>query len=144
MLVSMRAVAILALVFATGVAACGGSAGELHETGSWDGPQRPYPDDGVLPVEDFRTHAEAVDADWERDPEALAREFTQVPDGTVTVADGRVTLLRDSLEDDSVRAERYLLELEREGDVWELVSARWEQRCHEQRGHQEFSPELCV
>ena len=38
--------------------------------------------------------------------------------------------MRDNLEDDSVRAERYTLELERDGDVWTLVSARRDQRCH--------------
>jgi hypothetical protein len=143
MLSSMRLMAILVLVLATSVAACGG-ADDSPPPASWGGLQRPYPADGVLPVEDFRAYAESLDADWERDPEALAREYTQVTDGAVTVDDKRVTLLRGSLEDDSVRAERYLLDVEREDDVWTLVRARWEQRCHEQRGHQEFSPELCV
>jgi hypothetical protein len=139
----VRPIAILALVLATAVAACGG-ADDASPPASWNGVQRPYPADGILPVADFRAYAESLDADWERDPETLAREYTRVTDGAVTVEDGRVTLLRDSLEDDSVRAERYVLDLERDGDVWTLVHARWEQRCHEQRGHQEFSPELCL
>jgi len=139
----MRLLAILALVLGTTVAACGG-ADDAEPPASWSGLQRPYPADGVLPVDGFRAYAESQDADWERDPETLVREYTRLADGAVTVESGRVTLLRDSLEDDSVRAERYVLELERDDDVWTLVSARWEQRCHEQRGHQEFSPELCV
>jgi hypothetical protein len=143
MLSSMRSIAILALVLGTAVAACGG-ADDSPPPASWGGLQRPYPADGVLPVDEFRAYAESLEADWERDPKALARAYTQVTDGTVTLDDGRVTLLRDSLEDDSVRAERYVLDVERANDVWTLVRARWEQRCHEQRGHQEFSPELCV
>src|SRR5688500_7108719 len=115
MLVAMRLIAILALVLATGVAACGGGGDGGAEASSWDGPSFPYPDDGVLPVDGFRAHADAVDEDWERDPEALAREFTQMPGGDVTVEGDRVTLVRDDLEDDSVRAERYVLELERDG-----------------------------
>ena len=55
-----------------------------------------------------------------------------------------MTVLRDGLEDDSVRAERYVLELERDGGIWKLVSARRDQRCQAMRGHQEFSPALCV
>jgi hypothetical protein len=141
MLRSMRLLAILALVLATAVAACGGT-GEAAPA-AWDGPQRPYPTDGVLPVDDFRAYADSVDADWERDPAAVAREYVRAA-GAVTVAGSTATLLRDDLEDDSVRSERYVLELEQDGDVWTLVSARWEQRCHDGRGHQEFSPELCV
>ena len=143
MLFSMRQLAILALVLGTAVAACGG-ADDAEPPVSWGGLQRPYPAGGVLPVDDFRAYAESLDADWERDPETLAREYTRVTDGAATVEGGHVTLLRDSLEDDSVRAERYVLDLERDDDVWTLVRARWEQRCHAQRGHQEFSPELCV
>jgi Tfp pilus assembly protein PilP len=132
-------VVLLLLVLA--LAGCGGGSGEAHE---WAGLERPYPENGVLPVDEFREHAESVDEDWEREPEALAREYLGVEDGTVTMAGPRLTLLRDSLEDDSVRAERYVLELEQDDDVWELVSARWEQRCHLMRGHQEFTPELCL
>jgi len=143
MLSSMRSIAILALVLGTAVAACGG-ADDSPPPASWGGLQRPYPADGVLPVDEFRAYADSLDAEWERDPETLAREYTRVTDGAVTVEDGRVTLLRDSLEDDSVRAERYVLDVERQDDVWALVRAQWEQRCHEQRGHQEFSPDLCV
>jgi hypothetical protein len=141
MLTVMRLLALSALVLAIGVAACGGTDEVSRAT--WSGPSFPYPDDGILPVEDFRSYADAVDAGWEHDPAALAREFVG-KDGAVSVNGTEVTLLRDGLEDDSVRAERFVLDVEREGDVWSLVAARWEQRCQERRGHQEFSPELCV
>jgi hypothetical protein len=48
------------------------------------------------------------------------------------------------LLDDSVAAERYLLGLQRDGDVWRLSSARWMQSCRPGRGHEEFSPVDCV
>jgi hypothetical protein len=141
----VRLLAVLVLVLAMSLAACGGeeAAETTTETTSWEGVHFPYPANGELPVGDFRAYADSVDADWERDPAALAREFVG-KDGTVSVDGNRVTLLRDGLEDDSVRAERFVLELEEDGDVWSLVSARREQRCQAGRGHQEFGPELCV
>jgi hypothetical protein len=141
MLTRMKRLAVSALVFAIAVAACGGTSSGPT---SWSGPTRPYPDDGVLAVDEFNDYADTVEGDWQRDPEQLAFEFTRAPNGDVTVDGDRVTLLRPDLEDDSVRAERYVLELRPDGDEWRLASARWEQRCHVGRGHQEFSPELCI
>ena len=129
-----------ALVFAIGVAACGGTSSGPT---TWEGPPRPFPDDGVLAVDGFNDYVDATEGGWRLDPGQLALEFTQ-SSGRVTVEGDRVTVLRDDLEDDSVRAERYVLELRPDGDEWRLDSARWEQRCHVGRGHQEFSPELCV
>jgi len=141
MLPGMRRLAVSALVFAIGIAACGGTSSGPT---TWDGPQRPFPDDGVLAVDEFNDYADTVEDDWQLDPERVALEFTKAPSGEVTVDGDRVTVLRDDLEDDSVRAERYVLELRRDGDEWRVDSARWEQRCHVGRGHQEFTPELCV
>jgi hypothetical protein len=110
----------------------------------WEGVAELRPRDGELEVDEFRAFAAGVDAIWEREPEALVREYLGVDDGEVTVDGPRTTLLRDSLEDDSVRAERWLLDLAQEDETWTIVAARWEQRCHENRGHQDFSPELCI
>jgi hypothetical protein len=130
------------------LAGCGGdddgdTAG-TETVATWEGVPEPRPRDGVLDVERFRSYTESVDAEFETDPEALVREYLRVEDGEVTVDGPRTTLLRDILEDDSVRAERWLLDLSRDGDVWTIVAARWEQRCHENRGHQAYSPELCI
>jgi hypothetical protein len=138
----MRAIAILGLALAIGVAACGGSKDAAPTT--WNGPERPYPADGALPVEEFNAYADATEGNWKQDPEQLALEFTQVHGAEATVEGAEVTLLRDDLEDDSVRAERYVLHVRPEGDEWRLVSAQWEQQCHQNRGHQDFSPALCV
>ena len=130
------------------LAGCGGDDAEEAATTApaptWDGLAELRPRDGVLDVEEFRAYTESVDEEFEADPEALVREYLRVEDGEVTTDGPRTTLLRDSLEDDSVRAERWLLDLAREGETWTIVAARWEQRCHENRGHQDFTPELCI
>ena len=72
------------------------------------------------------------------------REYLGGLEGEVSLDGSQVTLLRDDLQDDSVEAERFVLELEQNDESWKLVSARWEQRCHAGRGHQLFSPELCI
>jgi hypothetical protein len=122
------------------LAACGASP--THP--DWSGPAELRPSDGMLEVDEFRAHADAVDEEWERDPEALAREYLGGLEGEVSLDGTQVTLLRDDLQDDSVEAERFVLELEQNGESWKLVSAQWEQRCHAGRGHQGFSPELCI
>jgi hypothetical protein len=154
MLLAMRLLAIIGLVLATGVAACGGDDDEQAAPASWNGPQRPYPESGVLPVDQFRAYAESVDEDWERDPTAVARAYVRLPESAggpespvVTVSPLRgqqVTVTREGLADDSVAAERYVLTVEEDDDVWALTAARWEQRCQPMRGHQDFSPALCV
>ena len=153
MLSSMRLLAILWLLVATLVAACGGDD-DAAAPATWGGPQRPYPANGVLPVDDFRAYAESLDEEWEQVPEELAREYVRPPaetggpeSPTVTVSGlvgQQVTVTLEGLADDSVAAERYVLELDEHDGHWSLVSARWEQRCQEQRGHREFSPALCV
>ena len=97
-----------------------------------------------MEVDAFREHARRVEKEWERDPAALAREYLGREQAETSVQGTQVTVSRDDLQDDSVRAERWVLELEQRGEEWELVGARWEQRCHVGRGHQDFSPELCL
>jgi hypothetical protein len=127
---------------------CGGDDADEGATTepppTWEGVSELRPSDGVLDVEGFRAYTESVDEEFETDPEALVREYLRVEDGEMTTDGPRTTLLRDSLEDDSVRAERWLLDLAQDGETWSIVAARWEQRCHENRGHQSFSPELCI
>jgi hypothetical protein len=106
-------------------------------------------------VADFNDHAADVDEPWERSPVLLAGQFLRlerreaartnmvadVPgEGTETA---EVTVVLDGLLDDSVAAERFVLGLRRQKDVWTLRSARWSQRCAPGRGHEEFSTEPC-
>jgi len=56
-----------------------------------------------------------------------------------------VTVTKEGLADDSVGALRYVLEFERQASgSWRLRSAAWAQRCQGGRGHQDFTPELCI
>jgi len=55
-----------------------------------------------------------------------------------------VTVSLDGLGDDSVRGQRVTLVFEPNGSAWQLVSAKSEQRCWPGRGHQDYSPELCL
>ena len=50
MLPGMRRLAVSVLVFAIGIAACGGTTSGPT---TWNGPPRPFPDDGVLAVDDL-------------------------------------------------------------------------------------------
>ena len=112
------------------------------------------PASGSLPVAAFNEHAESVDEPWERDLSKVAERFLAAREqeagsrsvqGSSTGDTGNVSVLIDGLEDDSVRARRYELALTRRDDgSWRVDSVRWAQRCHEGRGHQEFSPEPCV
>jgi hypothetical protein len=111
------------------------------------------PSSGKLPVGAFNSHAESVDEPWERDltevtnrflalreQEAGSRSFQSSSSGDTASA----SLLIDGLGDDSVRARSYELTFTRRPDgTWRIDSATWAQRCHEGRGHQDFSPEPC-
>ena len=143
--------AILVVVSAAMLAGCGGG-----EHASWEGPPRPLPTDGTLPVDGFADYLDAVDEPWETSMVGVATAYVQPligaagdvrsafpandPEGNGTVI---VTLGR--LFDDSVREVRYVLRLEQRDDgSWRPVEASWKQRCHERRGHQALSPEPCL
>jgi len=133
-------------------AGCGGDSGSA----SWDGPQRPFAADGTVPVQDFNAYAGHVDEPWERSPALLAGRFVRLDQSQATqtsidaTAQGEgtetatVSVTQRGLLDDSVAAERYVLGLQRNRDVWRLSSARWMQSCRPGRGHEEFSPADCV
>jgi hypothetical protein len=55
-----------------------------------------------------------------------------------------VTIVQDGLADDSVDAVRHVLRFEPDGDGWKLISNVRTQRCHEGRGHRDFTSADCV
>jgi hypothetical protein len=140
------------------LAGCGGSdGGGESETptetktvpATWSGPPQPAKD-GTMPVDEFNAYAEGLPA-AKRDLRSLAIEFVRprrpykVTLDTSRAGGSTVTLLRDNLEDDSVRAERYTLEIALvTGGKLLLGSARVDYKCQPMRGHQDFSPELCL
>jgi hypothetical protein len=115
----------------------------------------PLPADGTLSVDEFNAYTESIDQPWERDLSALTDAFVEAGAGdpversfqSTTRDEGAsaTVSLTNGLLDDSVRSQRYELELSRRDDgTWTIDSASWAQRCHEGRGHQGFSPEPCV
>jgi len=109
---------------------------------------------GVLPVDAFNARAESVDEPWERDLAKVTEAFlalgpqensTRSFQSTSNGGSASATLVIDGLGDDSVRARRYELTFTRRDDgTWKVESAHWAQRCHEGRGHQDFSSEPCL
>ena len=123
----------------------------------WEGLPEPLPADGTLPVDAFNAYAESVDEEWEHDVASTVRQFIQldgreVPSLSFQATSGpegggptSATLLLDGLLDDSVRARSYDLALtKRPNGTWRIDSASWAQRCQEGRGHQAFTPDLCL
>jgi hypothetical protein len=119
----------------------------------WAGPSTAL---GKLEVSAFNAYAADVDERWERSAVLTAAEFARLdreqaattsvvaraaPEGGATA---RVVVTLEGLLDDSVRATRYVLELERQGGTWRLTSAAREQRCHKGRGHADFDATPCV
>ena len=125
--------------------------------GTWTGLQFPLPEDGSLPVAAFNAYAESVDRPWERNLTGVTEEFVGEDAGDASSRSFQATtagesgdtatasLLADGLFDDSVRSRRFDLTLTRRADgTWRIDTAQWAQRCQPGRGHQDFSPELCV
>jgi hypothetical protein len=122
--------------------------------GTWTGLPQPLPPGGELPVDAFNAHAESVDELWERDVRRTVDEYVGFEPGDAAnvayqaTSNGpttNATLTLDGLSDDSVRSLRYDLVLsQRQDGTWQIDSAAWAQRCQEGRGHQNFSPELCL
>jgi hypothetical protein len=133
------------------LAACGGG----EEAPAWSGPPDPAAD-GTVPVDGFAAYADEVDEEWEGSAAMAAAEFLRLDERTAArtsiegtaSAEGTgpetVTVTLDGLLDDSVRAERWTLTFEPDGEIYRLTEATWAQRCQPGRGHQDFGPEPCV
>jgi hypothetical protein len=123
----------------------------------WEGSPEFEPS-GNIPVDEFNAYIESAEPSWAFSPLRTILEFLSLDDPdarttTVVMETGSpeggdravVTVTEDGLADDSVRALRIVLEVERQGDgSWRLLSAAWAQRCQAGRGHQDFTPELCI
>lgn len=147
----MRAFRYAALSLVTlALAGCGEG-----NTPTWAGP----PDagtDGTVAVEDFAAYQQDVDERWEGSAAMAAAEFLRLDErtATTTTIEGRasaegagpeaVTVTLDGLLDDSIRAERWTLNFEPDGDTYQLTAATWAQRCQPGRGHQDFTADDCV
>lgn len=142
------ALAAFVLALTLAAAGCGGDAPDVEPPTKQPG--------GAASVDEFVEYAEAVEEDWERSPAMAAGEFLQLDQRTAAKttivatasAEGSgpqtVVVTLDGLLDDSVRAERWTLTFDPDGDAYRLVEATWAQSCQSGRGQQDFSPEPCV
>ena len=137
------------------VAVLAGCGNDVDVDLVWAGPPDPSPG-GIVSTNGFATYQEGVDEHWERSATMAAAEFLRLDERTAvrTTIDGKaqgegtgpqtVTVTLDGLLDDSVRAERWTLAFDQEGETYLLTNALREQRCQPGRGHQGFSADDCV
>lgn len=138
-----------------GAAALAGCGGDKDNGATWEGPPDPSAD-GTVAVDEFNSFMDDVEEHWEGSAAMAAAEFLRLDERTATRttidatagAEGAgpetVVVTLDGLLDDSVRAQRWTLTFEPEGDVYRLTEAAWAQRCQPERGHQDFTPEPCL
>jgi hypothetical protein len=151
----VRLLGYAALFLSAGaLAGCGGGDGGGSEA-TWPGAPDPAAD-GMVAVDGFVEYMNEVDEPWEGSAAMAAAEFLRLDERTATrttiegtaSAEGTgpetVVVTLDGLLDDSVRAERWTLAFEPDGDVYRLTEAQWAQRCQPDRGHQDFTPEPCI
>ncbi len=118
---------------------------------TWNGPTLSA-EGASVDVDAFNSYVSSVGGELARSPRAQAEAFPgKVGASTMKSVEAKergdraeATVTLEGLEDDSVRALRWELDFARTGEVWTLTSARFSQRCHEGRGHQDYSPELCI
>jgi hypothetical protein len=150
----LRLIAVGAAVLA--LAGCGGSGG-TDALPDWTA--TPKPDAaGHVPVADFNDFLAGHGKVFARSPTAATTEFLGLdrPSATVSTVQAtspgevrnfsEVVATLTGLQDDSVRDARYTLEFQKDessGD-WRLRAVDYAQRCQAGRGHQDFSPQLCV
>ncbi len=77
----------------------------------------------------------------ERTAATTTIEATAGPEGT---GPQTVVVTLDGLADDSVRAERWMLEFDEEDGTYLLTAARRDLSCQAGRGHENFSPDGCL
>ena len=149
----MRLIACAALLLAAAnLAACGN---DVAVDLVWGGPPEPN-SAGIVSTDGFAAFQANVDEHWERSAVMGAAEFLRLDERKVvrTTIDARassegtgpqvVTVTLDGLLDDSVRAERWSLAFEPDGETYRLETALREQRCQPNRGHQSFSADDCL
>jgi hypothetical protein len=153
----MRRLLLPAAVLTLALAGCGSDSGSTGATQStWPGPPKPRAD-GTIPIADFNAYLAGDGQAFATSPTAAVTEFLGLDDSSAAVTTMRATspgevrnfsevlTTLEGLLDDSVKASRYTVELQRNDAMqWRLRAAEWAQSCQAGRGHQDYSPEPCV
>lgn len=104
------------------------------------------PSDAMPPLS--RADAAAILGDAMRDdcrPDGVAEVYRSCALVTVREGDGyRVTVTYDGFFDDSVKASRIEARVTWEGGIWVRGAVTETQQCWPNRGHQDFTAELCI
>jgi hypothetical protein len=146
-----------ATVLALTLAGCGSDSGSSSaQQSTWPGPPKPRAD-GTIPIADFNAYLAGDGQAFATSPTAAVTEFLGLDDSSAAVTTMRATspgevrnfsevvTTLEGLLDDSVKASRYTVELQRNDAMqWRLRAAEWAQSCQAGRGHQDYSPEPCV
>ena len=149
---------LAAAVLPLAVTACGGSGGggtTGAAAGDWGGPPRADLR-GRLDVGSFDDYLDAhpgaaiapvvVATTFLRlDRTHALRTSIDVISAGEGASQARVTVALDGILDDSVRAQRFVLRVDRNADgEWRITSADVTQRCRRGRGHETFGPAPCL
>jgi hypothetical protein len=153
----MRQLLLAAAVLTLTLAGCGSDSGSGDANQStWPGPPKPRAD-GTIPIADFNAYLAGDGQAFATSPTAAVTEFLGLDDSSAAVTTIRATspgevrnfsevvTTLEGLLDDSVKASRYTVELQRNDAMqWRLRAAEWAQSCQTGRGHQDYSPNPCV
>jgi hypothetical protein len=147
----MRRGVLLAAALAV-LAGCGSSGGGKER---WAGPKTTP--DGKVAIAGFNEFLAGDGQEFGGSPVAAVTEFLRLDHTSASVTTvvatspgevrnfSEVVATLDGLLDDSVRARRYTVELQRDSTKeWRVRDADWAQRCQPGRGHQDFSAKPCV
>lgn len=70
-------------------------------------------------------------------------EKIEISEKTIGNGNVIVTLIHDHLLDDSIKAEKYIMELTKRNDKWIVLSIKKNWKCWDSRGHSSWGTELC-
>jgi hypothetical protein len=148
----VRPLLLLATVLA--LAGCGSNGGD--KATDWPGPPKTGAD-GSVEFSGFNDFLAGDGKEFAGSPISAVTEFLRLDESTASVISvvatspgevrnfSEVVATLDGLLDDSVRAARYTVELQRnQSMLWRVRAVDWAQRCQTGRGHQDFSAEPCV
>jgi hypothetical protein len=146
-----EAVSALVLLAAGFLAGCAFGGRVQSETTVQVEPEPPAANLGDLDerIRRFNARLEKTKPPWRFSDRNTAAEFLGRGFPSIVIdargSTSRATATSPNLADDSVRNERYEVELVRRPDLsWRIASARRTFRCQPNRGHQDFSAELCL
>jgi len=144
---------LLLLAAVAAAAGCGSSGGGTAE---WPGPPKGGAD-GSVAFAEFNDFLAGDGKEFAESPITAVTEFLALDETSASVTTLRatspgevrnfseVTATLDGLLDDSVRATRYTVELQRnDSNEWRVRAVDWAQQCQAGRGHQSFFPQPCV